>query len=160
VRLSFVSNVSLALTFSVSVLADQGAALTGPDAARTYERDKARLLKTAELMPAEHYGSRQVSHDKPFSAQLVAAATMGKACGELLDRPIDFGSEDPQTTIVTKPDVAAALSKGFGMCDAYVRTVANGARPAPDVAAILEHLTSMANYLAVSLRARGIEPPK
>jgi len=158
----FVGSLAVTLTLSASLFADQGgAALTGPAAARSYERDKALLLKTAELMPAEHYGFRQVANDKPFSAQLIAVAGLGvNACGDLLGKRGDLGSPDPQATIVTKPAVATALSKGFATCDAYFRTLADGQAPADNLHHILDHMNSMVTYLAASLRAKGIEPPR
>jgi hypothetical protein len=72
----------------------------------------------------------------------------------------DLGSEDPQATITTKPDVGAALVKGFAVCDAYFATLETGRAPATNVPDILDHMNSMAIYLADSLRAKGIMPPR
>ena len=165
-RPRLVARIALTLACSASglvhLLAHQSAAaLTGPSAVKSYERDKAVLLKTAELMPAEHFGFRQAANDKPFSAQLIAVAALGvSACGELLGKPGDLGTPDPQATIVTKPAVINALSKGFATCDAYFGTLTDGKVPADNVRHILDHMNSMATYLAASLRAKGIDPPR
>jgi hypothetical protein len=135
---------------------------TGPDAVREYQREKARLLRTAELMPAEHYGFRLDSNSKTFAANLVAVAGLGaRTCGEWIGRTIDLGAGDPQSTITTKSDVAAALAKAFGACDQHF-SASSGRYPAPGpvLDSLLDHFTSMANFLAGHLRAKGIEPPR
>lgn len=135
---------------------------TGPAAVREYQRERSRLLKTAELMPAEYYGFRLDSNSKTFAANLVAVAGLGaRTCGEWTRRTVDLGPGDPQTTITAKADVATALGKAFAACDDYFFS-SSGRPPTPGASldSLLDHFTSMATFLAGHLRAKGIEPPK
>lgn len=135
---------------------------SGAATVREYQRERARVMNTAELMPAAHYGFRIDANSKPFAANLVAVADLaGRECGGWMGRPVSFGPGDPQARITTKADVTDALTRGFAACDAYFGA-ATGAAPAPSDAldSLLVHITSMANFLAGHLRAKGIEPPK
>jgi hypothetical protein len=139
-----------------------GQTWTGPAAVREYQRGKSRLLRTADLMPAEHYGFRLNSNSKAFAANLVAVAGLGaRTCGEWTGKTVDLGAGDLQTTITTKADVASALGKAFAACDQYF-SPSSGRPPIPSAAldSLLDHFTSMANFLAGHLRAKGIEPPR
>ena len=68
---------------------------------------------------------------------------------------------DPQLTITSKTDVVRALATGFQLCDAYFNTLPdNSASASADVASLIVHYTSMADFLSGHLRAKGLQPLK
>lgn len=142
--------------------AQQPAALTHAAAKRLYEQEKARLTKTAEAMPAEHYAFKLTSDSKPFAANLAAVTSLGaRVCGELTGRTNAMASQDLQATLKSKTDVAPALAQSFAVCDSYFDALPSStARVSATVESLLDHYTSMADFLAGHLRAKGIEPPR
>lgn len=144
------------------ITAQQPAALTNTAAKQTYVREKARLTRTAEAMPGEHYAFRLNSDSKPFAANLAAVTSLSaRVCGEMTGRTNALASQDLQATLKSKTDVTPALAESFALCDGYFDALPSStARVSATAESLLDHYTSMADFLAGHLRAKGIELPR
>ena len=147
-------------------------AQSGPSAAneakQAYNRVKSVLTQAAEKIPDADYSFKATPDVRTIGALIGHIAdAQGRMCAGLA------GSQPPASASskTAKPDLVAALSESFSVCDKAVESltdsnafeaVGSGRMQRTRIGAIygmLIHSNEEYGYLAVYLRLKGIVPP-